>query len=48
MIKTDKNGEATIRFKVPFEYKNLELKASTDTENGKVGSTTVVFEINKV
>lgn len=42
-IKTDKNGEATIRFKVPFDYKHLELKASTITEKGEVGSTRVIF-----
>ena len=42
-IKTDKNGEATIRFNVPFEYKNLKLKARTVTEQGKVGSATVIF-----
>lgn len=42
-IKTDKNGEATIRFKVPFDYKHLELKASTINEDGDIGSARVVF-----
>lgn len=42
-IKTDENGEATIRFNTPIEYDRLELKASAVTEKGKIGSVKVVF-----
>jgi hypothetical protein len=43
-IKTDENGEATIRFNTPIEYDRLELKASAVTAKGKIGSVKVVFE----
>ncbi len=42
-IKTDENGEATIRFSTPIEYDRLELKASAVTAKGKIGSVKVVF-----
>jgi hypothetical protein len=42
-IKTNERGEAVVRFKVPFEYRKLELKASTVTEVGGIGSTKVVI-----
>ena len=42
-IKTNKNGEATFSFSTPGTYNRLELKASTVTEKGKIGSVKVVF-----
>jgi len=42
-IKTDKNGEAVVRFIPPIEYKNIEIKVSTVTKNGKVASVKSIF-----
>jgi len=42
-IKTDENGEATIRFSTPIGYDRLEIKASAVTAKGKIGSVKVIF-----
>ncbi len=42
-IKTNEYGEAIVRFRAPIEYEKLELKASTVTEKGEIGSAKVVF-----
>ncbi|MCP4978706.1 MAG: TonB-dependent receptor plug domain-containing protein [Maribacter sp.] len=42
-IKTDENGEATVRFDIPIEYDRLELRASVVTAKGKIGSAKLVF-----
>lgn len=43
-IQTDENGEAIISFSTPIKYNRLELKASTVTTKGEIGSIKVVFE----
>ncbi|MBT8301225.1 MAG: TonB-dependent receptor plug domain-containing protein, partial [Maribacter sp.] len=42
-IKTNDQGEAIVRFKVPFAFEKIALKASTVTELGGIGSTKLVI-----
>lgn len=42
-LKTDENGEAVVRFKSLIEVEKIEVKASTITENGKIGRARAVF-----
>jgi len=43
-IETDENGEAIVRFKLPFETQKLKIKASAITAQGEIASSQQYLE----
>jgi hypothetical protein len=43
-IETDENGEAIVRFKLPFETHKLKIKASAITAQGEIASSQQYLE----
>lgn len=42
-IKTDQNGEAIVRFIPPVEYRDIEIRVSAVTKDGKIASVKSIF-----